>query len=331
MSEMSILRKEDLSLYSYIKESVLRNFIEFDSGAQLAIMPDLCSYDSYVYEIVTSVIPSPTARGRGLVYFDTVFSGTSCDLYTDLVGLNGDGKSALGVPEQSDIVTIYENTATVSGIVTTVVSGTEYMIDYIDGRIITERKLVNPTISYYWHYVSIVDEWAAIQAADPPVIVVDMYGTDKAGYQLGGGKKSTRKVDIHIFASDPAERNDLVEAIYNGVYLKSCKLLDFKTGTVLDYDGTFYGRRDLEERYPGYDFSAELQEYQDNNKLTYLFDRAIVENVSRLYFDNVTSRHVNLPLIMTRGKDEAMLSDLNAYRAKVSFDLYCYDDRSISI
>jgi len=321
MSEMSILRKEDLSLYSYIKESILRNFVELDLDVPLALMPDLCSYDSYVYQAVTSIIPSPVTRGRGWLYFDTVSSGTSCDLYTTLSGLNGDGDACLmGLPEQSDMVTVYENTATISGTVKTIVSGTEYMIDYVDGRIITERKLTNPTVDYYWHYVSIVDEWAAIQAADPPVIVIDMYGTDKTGYQLGGGRKSTRKVDIHIFASDPAERNDLVEAIYNGVYLKSCKLLDFKTGTALDYDGTFYGRRDLPT--PTQDVG---------NKLTYLYDRAIVEKISRLYFDNVSSRHVNLPLIMTRGKDEAMLSDLNAYRAKVSFDLYCYDDRSISV
>jgi len=325
MSEMSILRKEDLSLYSYIKESILRNFVELDLDVPLALMPDLCSYDSYVYQAVTSIIPSPVTRGRGWLYFDTVSSGTSCDLYTDLVGLNGDGDSAMGLPEQSDMVTIYENTTTISGTVRTIVSGTEYMIDYVDGRIITERKLVNPTVDYFWHYVSIVDEWAAIQAADPPVIVIDMYGTDKTGYQLGGGRKSTRKVDIHIFASDPAERNDLVETIYNGVYLKSCKLLDFKTGTALDYDGTFYGRRDLDARYD----AGELNVF--DNKLTYLYDRAIVENISRLYFDNVSSRHVSLPLIMTRGKDEAMLSDLNAYRAKVSFDLYCYDDRSISV
>jgi len=322
MSEMSVLRKEDLSLYSYIKESILGNFVEFDSNVPLALMPDLCSSYSYVYQAITSIIPPPTARGRGWLYFDTVSSGTTpCDLYTDLVGLNGDGDLAIGLPEQSRMVTVYENTATISGTITTIVSGTDYMIDYVDGRIITERKLVNPTVDYYWHYVSIVDEWAAIQAADPPVIVIDMYGTDKTGYQLGGGRKSTRKVDIHIFASDPAERNDLVETIYNGVYLKSCKLLDFKTGTALDYDGTFYGRRDL----------VQPETPQDTNKLTYLYDRTTVENVSRLYFENVTSRHVSLPLIMTRGKDEAMLSDLNAYRAKVSFDLFCYDDRNISI
>jgi hypothetical protein len=97
---------------------------------------------------------------------------------------------------------------------------------------------------------------------------------------------------------------------------KSLSLLDFPTGSVLDYDGTFYGRRNLEDRISN-----------PTNKLTYLFDRSRVENVSRLNFDAVTARHVNLPLIMSRGRDEIMLSDLNAYRSKVSFDLFAWDDR----
>lgn len=196
------------------------------------------------------------------------------------------------------------------------------MIDYIDGRVIVPTdyalQLDNPAITFEWNYISVVDEWAAIEAANPPVVVIDMHGTDKAGYQLGGGKKATRKVDLHVFASNPAERNDIVEALYDGLYNKSCPLYDFPTGSVLDYDGTFYGRRTLDERYPS---------GIPNNKLTYLFDRGRVSNVSRLQFDAVTARHVNLPLIMSRGRDEIMLSDLNAYRSKVSFDMFSYDDR----
>ena len=195
----------------------------------------------------------------------------------------------------------------------------EYMVDYIDARIISQRKLVQPSITFKWNYVSVVDEWAAIEAADPPVIVIDMHGTDKAGYQLGGGKKATRKIDIHVFASNPAERNDIVEALYDGLYNRSCPLYDFPTGSVLDYDGTFYGRRDLEDRY-----GTNIPD----NKLTYLYDRRHVSHISQLYFDTVIARHVNLPLVMSRGRDEVMLSDLNAYRSKVSFDMFSYDDRN---
>lgn len=310
--EMKLLRKEDLSLYYYIKDVVMRNFVERETGVPLRLLPEMCGFDSNVYEYNSSLEPSPTERGRGWRYFDPPASGTysNCEPFTLVSGTNGDGDPALGTPEQIDQVTVYSN-----GLV---VPASDYMIDYIDGRIITPFNLVSPTVDFTWNYVSIVDEWAAIEAADPPVVVIDMHGTDKAGYQLGGGRKTTRKIDIHIFASHTAERNDIVETLYDGLYLKSCPVYDFPTGTVLDYDGTFYGRKSV-------DFDDMLSE--SDNKLTYLFDRKKVSNVSSLQFDSVTARHVNLPLVMSRGRDEVMLSDLNAYRSKVSFDMVSYDDR----
>lgn len=313
--EMKSLRKEDLSLYLYIKDVVLRDFIEQEEYVQLQLMPELCGMSSYVYEYVSDLEPSPTERGRGWVYFDPPSGGLSCEPYLSVSGLNGDGDPTFGTPEQSNNVIVYETT--VSGL--SVVDWRDYMVDYIDGRIISERKFNSPYVTYNWNYVSIVDEWAAIEAADPPVIVLDLNGTDKIGYQLGGGKKTTRKVEIHIFASSPAERNDIVETLYDGFFNRSCPIYDFPTGSVLDYDGTFYGRKNLLDRIAS-----------PENKLTYLFDRSKVFGVSSLYFDSVTSRHVNLPLVMTRGTDEVMLSDLNAYRSKVSFDMYYYDDRIIS-
>jgi hypothetical protein len=187
------------------------------------------------------------------------------------------------------------------------ISGSEYMIDYIDGRIVTSGTVQPVAVDYYFHYVSVVDEWAAIEASDPPVIVIDVMGTDKTGYQLGSGRKTTRKVDIHVFASNTAERNDIVETIYDGLYLKSAPLYALPTGSVLDYDGTFFGRK------------------ENMNKLETLFDRSRENGViGNMEFHNVTSRHVSLPLLMTRNTDEVMLSDLNAYRSKISFDLVTY-------
>jgi len=308
MSEMTLLRKSDISLYYHIKDVVLKNFLETDELAQLALISDMCEENSYVYECVTNVTPSPTARGRGWCYFDIPVGGLTCEPYPSVSGTNGDGNSAYGTPEQSDRVKVYETTS--SGL--SLVSWKDYMIDYIDGRIISTRKLNSPKVTYTWNYVSVVDEWAAIEASEPPVVVIDMHGTDKKGYQLGHGTKIIRKVDIHIFASNPAERNDIVETLYDGLYLRSTPLFNFNTGTVLYYDGTFYGRSRL---------SNPL------NKLTYLFDREQVQDVSQLQFDSVTARHVNLPLAMSRGVDTLILSDLNAYRSKISLDVVLYDDR----
>lgn len=304
MPEMSKLRKEDLSLYYYIKDRVLCNFIETEEYVPLQYIEELsCRYESEVYAANSSMIPSPIERGRGWVYFDKVVNnnGLCIDSYTTTSGYRPDGTYvAYGTPEQSNMIVVRD----VDG---TVISGTEYMIDYIDGRVVTSGTCSPYTVDYSFHYIAVVDEWAAIEASDPPVIVIDIMGTDKTGYQLGGGKKATRKVDIHVFASDPAERNDIVEALYDGLYLKSAPVYSFPNGSVLDYDGTFFGRK------------------ENMNKLETLFDRSRESGIiGNMEFNNVTSRHVNLPLLMTRSTDEVMLSDLNAYRSKVSFELVTY-------
>ena len=290
-SEMTKLRKEDLSLYYYIKDNVLSSFIEREEDISLEYMPEISSDTSFVYEAVTSMIPAPEERGRGWMYFDLV-SGTN--------------QFCSGVPirEQSARVTVYDELGVV-------IDENAYVIDYVDCRIVTSGTVSPSYISYDWYYVSVVDEWAAIQAGDPPVVVIDIQGTDKAGYQLGGGRKESRKVDIHIFASSTAERNDLVETVYDGLYLKSIPIYELSKGSVLDYDGTFYNRK------------------YNLDKDTNLFDDTVMSGVGNLCFDGVTARNVNLPLVMTRGVDQVLLSDLNSYRSKISLTMCSYTDGSI--
>lgn len=285
-SEMTLLRKEDLSLYYYIKDVVLCDFFEQELSVPLDLMPSISTTTSYVYQADTTMLPKPTERGRGWVYFDTS-SGTLCT----------GGYSTI---EQKERIVVYDSLGNI-------IPDTSYMIDYIDGRVVTSGTVTPASIDYYWHYVSVVDEWAAVEAANAPVVVIDIQGTDKDGYQLGGGRKVTRKVDLHIFASSTAERNDLVDRVFDGLYLKSSPLLDFPEGGVLEYDGTFYNRRNVMDK----DVTP--------------FDRSTVSTViGNMEFNKVTSRNVNLPLIMTRGRDEVMLSDLNAYRSKISFELVYY-------
>jgi hypothetical protein len=311
---MKNLRKEDLSLYLYIKDVVLTEFRETEEYAQLSFMSELSSQSSYVYECLTALAPSPAEHGRGWVYFDPPDGGVFCEPYPNFYGLNGDGNPAFGTPEQSNSVILYETTS--SGL--SMVDWREYMIDYVDCRIISQRELSTPKVSFVWNYISVVDEWAVIEASNSPVVVIDVGGTDKFGYQLGGGKKSMRKVDIHIFASNPAERNDISETLYDGLFNRSCPLYDFPAGSIIDYDGTFYGRRGLLDRDP-----------DPSNKLTYLFDRSKVSKISKLQFDEVSARNINLPLVMTRSQDNVILSDLNAYRSRISFKMFSYDDTTI--
>jgi len=307
-SEMKHIRKEDLSLFYYIKDVVLSDFIEEEELVPLSYMSEISSdpvdprcEKSLVFEALSTMIPSPTERGRGWVYFDEGcgFNYIGCPVTTS------------GIPEQKTSVTVFSCTTSSGNLNIDPIPYTEYLVDYLDGRIVTSGTCAPKFVTYRWNYVSVVDEWAAVQAAEPPVVVIDMHGTDKMGYQLGPGKKVTRKVEIHIFATDPAERNDLVEAIYDGLYNRSCPLFDFPEGTILDYDGTWYGRKENPDR---------------DNPDTFFNTATVCGGLGNLLFDNVTARHVSLPLLMTRNRDEIMLSDLNAYRSKISFDLVSYTD-----
>lgn len=311
---MRDIRKEDLSLYYYLKDIVLRSTVEEDLTT-LRLLPETCSQGRYIYEYDydDDVRYNTTGTGRGWVYFDDVLSGINCEPAIVVSGTNGEGAPAYGTPEQSNRVIVYEDGE--------VLDWREYIIDYVSGRIITNRELSNPEVQYSWNYVSVVDEWNVIPVVGTPIIAIDLYGTDKDGYQLGGGTKVDRSVDVHIFASNQAERNDLTDLIHNGLYNRSCPVYDFPTGSVLDADGTFYGRKKLVDRFP---------EGIPDDKLTYLFDRRRDISISNMRFEGVSSRHINLPDIVFRNRDEVMLSSVNRYRTKVSFRMVSLDDRIIT-
>lgn len=282
------LRKEDYSVYLYIKDTVLKPFMEFQEKDPVSLLPELSQGTTLVYQIDTELMPSPFDVGRGLVHFDEDFDSCLVNCTT-----------CSGSSEQIERVIVYDAALNV-------IPGTSYMIDYVDGRIITASGLIPAYVDYYWYYVSVVDEWPAVQAAGPPVIVLDLYGTDKGGYQLGGGKLVARKGNIHIFASSSAERKDIQEVLFEGMFNKNCPLYALDKGAVLDFDGTFHGRRNTP------------------NKESTLFSRETVANISNLYFEDVSARHVGLPILMTSAIEESRLSNLNAHRAKISFDLVSY-------
>jgi len=282
------LRKEDISLNLYIKDVVLQDFIEKQEAETLVLSDELSTSTTHVYDIQTSEEPNPFDIGRGIVYFDEGFDICLVDTAT-----------ISGTPEQANRVVVYDNLGNI-------IPDTEYMVDYVDGRIITSPSLNPYYIDYYWNYISVVDEWPVDTASSVPIIVVDIQKTKKKGYQLGAGKFVNRKVNLHIFASSKAERNDLVEVLYNALYLKSCALYDLEKGTVLDSNGIFYGRN------------------SNTNKSTNLFSRATVSGTSNLMFEEVESKNINLPLAMARNIDNVMFSNLNANRARIIFDMVSY-------
>ncbi len=312
---MKRLRKEDLSLFHYIKDTVLREFIEMEQQVPLKLISELSCADGYVYEALTEMIPSPSSRGRGWVYFDCVNTDSNGDCiystadscipeFVTVTGTDSAGSVCTGTIEQSDRVVVYDSEFNT-------IAGSEYIIDYIDGRIVVDNNTIVPKyVDYYWNYISVVDEWSLVESLDTPIVVIDISGTDKTGYQLGAGKKAIRQVDLHIFTTSAAERNEVVETLYDGLYNKSAAVYDFTTGSILEFDGTFYGRK------------------TNNNKLTSLFNRTTLNDLSELHggmeFEDVSARNIDLPLILSEDAQPSLVSDLNAYRSKISFKAITY-------
>jgi len=177
--------------------------------------------------------------------------------------------------------------------------GWVYLDNYADNFEQTNSVIVKDSLGTVisgnkWNYVAVVNEWSEVLASDVPVVVVDIVSFIKEGFQLGGGRRVPRRVHLHVFASNTAERDDLVEVLYNGIYLKSCAMQEFNKGTMIDWDGTF----------------------NDN------YEYSIVGGSCYLKFENLASRNINPPLLGIPSRDMTMLTDLNRYRARLSFDMF---------
>ena len=263
---MKALRLEDLSLHYYIKNNALQDFIEEEKNIPLSYLDEQSvPGSSYVYEARSDMCPSPTSKGRGWVSMSII---------------NG--------IEQTNCVTVYDENYTV-------ISGSNYNLDYIDGRVILDNPSIVPaTIDYKWHYVSLVDEWLDVQeVSELPICVVGISKFHKEGFQLGGGQHVPRQIDVSIFASNSAERDDITETLYNALYQKSCAYQSFPKGTSLDWDGTW-----------------------NNN-----FEYATISGSSNLKFTNVIATTVRVATA-TPSMDVSILADINRYRSRISFNMF---------
>jgi len=180
-----------------------------------------------------------------------------------------------------------------------IIDSLNYNIDYIDGRIILSDSGIIPyRVTYKWHYVSLVDEWKDVQeVSELPIVVIGISKFHKEGFQLGGGKYIPRQADINIFASNGAERDDITETLYDTLYQKSCLYQSFPKGSMLDWDGTW------------------------NNNYEY----ATVSGSRSLKFGNVIATTVRVATA-TPSLDVTILSDINRYRSKISFDMFYWQE-----
>lgn len=262
---MNLTRKDDISLYLYIKDTLLGpQFSELVEGVTLtAAGNSLWDIEVFEDDICPFKRGKETGRGRGLIYFDQINDCT-------VVG-----------PEQTDMIKVYDGSTVVSG----------YSINYVTGQIISSADLSMCEIDYYWNRVAVIDAWPYEDVPPLPLISLELNRSTSLPFQLGHGDIRQASWNIQVFATNKGERNDILDIIYSGLYLRRCSVYDMQFGLPLKQDGTFNSR----------------------------FNTDLITNYSELYFEKVERKLTGLP-----SWGFYQTETINRYRAEITFDTRSY-------
>jgi len=249
---ISLFRNLELSFEIYLKDKILNDWKFDENGNSLTYNSELGLYCPDYSDFT----PSPVDEGRGWSYFDE----NNFEI------------------EQSNRVNVYPATSVCR-------------INYMLGGIQHLSGPVPTAVDYNWNYVSVIDEWPQDRGVpELPFIVVNFADYSNRGFQLGGGIHRLDDCEVHIFASSKAERDDLTDTIYYGLYNRVMLPLDFSNGTPIDFDGFF------NTGYSKTVISGSL--------------------VCSTFFDNVRARRVNINQV----------SVINKFRSRISFRLNFYKE-----
>jgi len=263
---MKLTRQEDISVYLYIKDMVIGpRYYESTIGDSLTqVETNLWNID-YDEELDIHPFQRPeySGLGRGLLYFDHL--GETC-----LFGI-----------EQVSSLRVYQGATVASG----------YRVNYLKGQIETSQDLSNYLVDYEWNYVAVIDAWPYEDVPALPIISIEMQSGDKSPLQIGGGDIRNASWNLEIFANNKGERDDLLDTIYNELYLRRCSIYSLSKGLPLDMKG-FYN---LE------------------------FDSSINNEYKYLHFENIEKRLTGLPRWGFYSQEL-----INRYRAQITFDTIAY-------
>ena len=276
MTTMSLARLEDMSLQHWLKGALLPlQWVEKVTNAPLVYNAEKTRFEAQIVWL-----PNFLSEGRGWVYFDPV-------------GSNSCVSTSVPNTEQTTRITVYNESGSVIG-------ASNYIINYLDGAIVTSGS--NPattaegiptTIDFTQHYVSVLDAWPGTQPPPLPIVAIETGMHKKLPYQIGPGRKAVRGCTAHVFATSSAERDDLTAFIFDALYLRHIPVIDFRQGEPLNYDGTY-----------NKSFTGDLLILNNNDD-------------SVLYFDNLRAEEIN---------KRANFTDINRWRSIITFDMFTYRD-----
>jgi hypothetical protein len=214
---MRLQRKEDISMYLYIKDVVIGpRYSEISTGMSLtpAGKPNIWNME---FDLELNKDPFRRLEqdingiGRGLLYFD----------YT--------GETSIFGVEQSNIVKVYNGATTASG----------YSVNYLNGQVVSNQDLSGFSVDYEWNYVSVLDAWPWDEVPPLPIITIERDDGRSKGLQLGGGDIREGNWTIEIFTNNNGERDDMLDVIWENIYMRRCPLYNLEKGLPLDFGGLY--------------------------------------------------------------------------------------------
>jgi len=209
---MKLTRKEDISLYLYIKDKIIGpEFYEIAEGDSLV------SVGNDVWEITNTSDKCPFFNdvcdgvGRGILYFDVI-----------------DGNCVFG-SEQTNIVDVYDG----------ITPASSFAVNYLKGQIESSENLSNYLVDYLWHYVATIDAWPYEDVPPLPIVSIELQDSFAKPLQLGYGDIRNAYWNIQIFAENRGQRDDLMDVIFEGVNNRRCEIYEFENGLPLIKSGLF--------------------------------------------------------------------------------------------
>ena len=272
----TLAKLEDMSVQHWLKEVIL----PIQWSERVVNNPLTYSPERSRFEAEITWFPNFMQEGRGWVYFETI---TATGTYLP---------NSPPTAEQTTQVEVRNE-------VGSVIDPSYYTINYKDGAIVAAAGTSTPDgvpteVDYSQYYVSLLDAWPGVSPPDAPIVAVEMGAYKKEGRQLGGGRKAIRTFTIHLFATSSAERDDLMEWIYDAFFQRHIPVVDYRDGEPLNYDGTFNAS-----------YTGNLLQLNNN-------DDAL------LYFEKILAEPININF--------GEIDDINRFRAKITLTATSYRD-----
>jgi len=288
---------EQLSIFYYLKEAVFAS--EFSQEVQNEPLSydsskDLSGVQRTDYFIVDPNSGAygrfPVEEGRGWLSF-SLNEVNPCQIY-DVDA--GEYVSIINTPFKTNVYQIPTERETDLVIVrdqnNNILPRSYYQIDYRQGRIrwpapTTPSGALNEiptTVDYRFHMISMLDGYPSDDSIpELPIVCLYPLSDENKALQIGPGAKFTRRYAIDVFATNNAEKRDILDIIHSSIYNKPISVIDFnRSGEPLEHWGIINEDFIQDITYNGDTYRSYLTLNPGNGNILHFLNIEVMYNTS---------------------------------------------------